>query len=201
MQQHNAHFSDDILASILNEPIKGNCYFWSAPDQPFVLPARILNFDSVGTDIPDVQHLLSSLDIRAGRFQGEERQAESKLAEIVYRTVTSTKAEGGIEFYRLSEYPSEEKMIACYRPRLSAQVAEKLDSDARKKFCTLNDTYVEDQYLEKALKGSGIVDGIQKVRATRDSDNKSGEFYLIPYAVFDKEPEISGSLVQIDKMD
>lgn len=199
LQQHNAHFSDDILASILNEPIKGNCYFWSAPDQPFVLPARILNFDNVGTGIPDTQHLMSSLDIRAGRFQGEERQAESKLAEIVYRTVTSTKAEGGIEFYRLSGYPNEEEMVACYRPRLSAQVAEKLDSDARKRFCPLNDTYVEDKYLEKALKVS--LDSFQKVKATRDSDNKSGEFYLIPYTVFDRDPEISGSLVQIHKID
>lgn len=44
LQRANAHFSADILANILNEPIKGNAYFWSAPDQPFVLPVRITNF-------------------------------------------------------------------------------------------------------------------------------------------------------------
>lgn len=44
LQQANAHFSNDILANILNEPIKGNAYFWSAPDQPFVLPVKIINF-------------------------------------------------------------------------------------------------------------------------------------------------------------
>lgn len=44
LQRANAHFSTDILANILNEPIKGNAYFWSAPDQPFVLPVRITNF-------------------------------------------------------------------------------------------------------------------------------------------------------------
>ena len=37
-------FPTDILANILNEPIKGNAYFWSAPDQPFILPVRITNF-------------------------------------------------------------------------------------------------------------------------------------------------------------
>jgi hypothetical protein len=44
LQRANAHFSNDILANILNEPIKGNAYFWSAPDQPFILPVRITNF-------------------------------------------------------------------------------------------------------------------------------------------------------------
>ena len=45
LQRANAHFSNDILANILNEPIKGNAYFWSAPDQPFILPVRITDFN------------------------------------------------------------------------------------------------------------------------------------------------------------
>jgi hypothetical protein len=44
LQKVNAHFSDDILSAILNEPIKGNAYIWSAPDQPFVIGAKIVNF-------------------------------------------------------------------------------------------------------------------------------------------------------------
>jgi len=44
LQKVNAHFSDDILSAILNEPIKGNVYFWSAPDQPFVLGAKVEDF-------------------------------------------------------------------------------------------------------------------------------------------------------------
>jgi hypothetical protein len=45
LQFSNAHYSNDLLASILNEPIKGNAYFWSAPDQPFVMSAKITNFE------------------------------------------------------------------------------------------------------------------------------------------------------------
>ena len=47
LRRHNAYFSDDILEFIRGEPIPGNCYFWSAPSQPFVLPARVFNFESV----------------------------------------------------------------------------------------------------------------------------------------------------------
>ncbi len=41
----NAHFSEDVLTSLLNEPIPGNAYFWSAPYQPFVLPLKVVNFE------------------------------------------------------------------------------------------------------------------------------------------------------------
>jgi len=47
LNRHNAYFSEDILSFIRNEPIRGNCFFWSAPDQPFVLPARVADFVSV----------------------------------------------------------------------------------------------------------------------------------------------------------
>ncbi|MFQ5911236.1 MAG: ATP-binding protein, partial [Thermoplasmata archaeon] len=45
LRKANAHFSDDVLTMILNEPIPGNAYVWSAPYQPFVLPVRVENFE------------------------------------------------------------------------------------------------------------------------------------------------------------
>lgn len=45
--RHNAHFSDDVLSHIIAEPIPGNCYMWSAPRQPFVLPVRVRNFSEL----------------------------------------------------------------------------------------------------------------------------------------------------------
>jgi hypothetical protein len=47
LKKHNAYFSDEILGFIRGEPIPGNCYFWSAPNQPFVLPARVCNFEGI----------------------------------------------------------------------------------------------------------------------------------------------------------
>lgn len=45
LQRVNAHFSRDVLTQLLNEPIRGNAYFWSAPHQPFVISARIDSFE------------------------------------------------------------------------------------------------------------------------------------------------------------
>lgn len=46
LQRVNGHFSRDVLMHLMNEPIRGNAYFWSAPHQPFVLAARIASFDA-----------------------------------------------------------------------------------------------------------------------------------------------------------
>lgn len=42
--KYNSHYSSDILAHLIAEPIPGNCYMWSAPHQPFVLPIRLRDF-------------------------------------------------------------------------------------------------------------------------------------------------------------
>jgi uncharacterized protein len=47
LQRHNAHYTDEILNYLRAEPIIGNCYFWSAPNQPFVLPVRVCDFETV----------------------------------------------------------------------------------------------------------------------------------------------------------
>lgn len=45
--KYNSHFSDDVLAHLIGEPIPGNCFMWSAPHQPFVLPVRVRNFEDL----------------------------------------------------------------------------------------------------------------------------------------------------------
>jgi len=50
LQRNNAHFSDDILSYILNEPIEGNAYFWSAPSQPYVISANLFSFEKYAED-------------------------------------------------------------------------------------------------------------------------------------------------------
>ncbi len=52
LKRVNAHYSDDVLSQLLNEPIRGNAYYWSAPDQPFVLSARIHSFDDYVAELP-----------------------------------------------------------------------------------------------------------------------------------------------------
>ena len=46
LKRHNAYYTDEILNYLRAEPIVGNCYFWSAPSQPFVLPVLVENFET-----------------------------------------------------------------------------------------------------------------------------------------------------------
>lgn len=46
LKKANAHFSDDLLSTLLNEPIVGNGVFWSsAGGQSYPIPIRILSFE------------------------------------------------------------------------------------------------------------------------------------------------------------
>lgn len=48
VKKANAHFSDDILSSLLNEPIVGQGVFWSsAGGTPYPIPLRVLSFENM----------------------------------------------------------------------------------------------------------------------------------------------------------
>ncbi len=48
LKKANAHFSDDILSSLLNEPIPGNCVFWgSVRGKTYPLSIRVMSFESL----------------------------------------------------------------------------------------------------------------------------------------------------------
>ncbi|OPX65780.1 MAG: AAA-like domain protein [Methanomassiliicoccales archaeon PtaB.Bin215] len=48
LKKANAHFSDDILSTLLNEPIIGNGIFWSsAMGRSYPIPVRVLSFEKL----------------------------------------------------------------------------------------------------------------------------------------------------------
>lgn len=48
VKKANAHFSEDLLSSLLNEPIKGQGLFWSSVGSaPFPIPLRVFSFESL----------------------------------------------------------------------------------------------------------------------------------------------------------
>jgi hypothetical protein len=73
LQRHNAHYTDDILGFIRNEPIPGNCYFWSAPNQPYVLPVRVASFESIARrkeTRPGVEPKIEPDEVEVSEFIG-----------------------------------------------------------------------------------------------------------------------------------
>jgi hypothetical protein len=90
----NAHFSDDLLASLLNEPLPGNGVFWSSvagataeAGNAYPIPLRVLSFEAAHTardlegdaNAPDTyaSRLASARD--AGLRQATERARASKV--------------------------------------------------------------------------------------------------------------------------
>lgn len=57
VKKANAHFSDDILSSLLNEPIVGQGVFWSSvQSKPYPVPLRVMSFEKlVATRDPEYQ--------------------------------------------------------------------------------------------------------------------------------------------------
>ena len=50
VKRANAHFSDDLLSSLLNEPIPGHCVAWSsASGKAYPIPLRVLSFEQTYT--------------------------------------------------------------------------------------------------------------------------------------------------------
>jgi hypothetical protein len=75
----NAHFAEDVLTYLLNEPIKGNAYFWSAPYQPYVLNVQIDQFENGVVRLTDDQkaQILAKGD---SAFATEEYAVKEKAA-------------------------------------------------------------------------------------------------------------------------
>ena len=183
LQHHNAHFSDDILAGVMNEPIAGNCYFWSAPYQPFVLPVRISDFSQTATDMPtDPAVLNAPAGVRAEKLDTEAAAAAEALQTAVSEAI-SPAAGRGVKFYQLPETARSQHpgSVACYRPELAAVAANYLPDGLHAKFANRGrggTWYVSDQSLSEALTGLGISDGLQTVRAVRD--DKLGDYCILP---------------------
>jgi len=48
LKKANAHFSDDILSSLLNEPIPGHCVFWSSVQgKTYPISVRVMSFEKL----------------------------------------------------------------------------------------------------------------------------------------------------------
>jgi hypothetical protein len=97
LKRANAHFSDDLLATLLNEPLVGHGVFWSsAPGtdrsaRPYPLPVRVLSFEAEHREPRDPSYSLGPVDCYAARLRGRFRGA---LAAAASAAVTPA---GGVD--------------------------------------------------------------------------------------------------------
>jgi hypothetical protein len=121
LKRHNAYFSDEILEFIRSEPIPGNCYFWSAPSQPFVLPARVCNFESVCQRISEPASITEPA-----------RPNPKHLSDLTAKAVKEALvSDSGVWLYSVSAFQGrkEDGLIAVSRDYLRLAVHTKITSD------------------------------------------------------------------------
>ncbi len=79
--KYNAHYSDDILAHLIGEPISGNCFMWSAPHQPFVLPVRVRDFEQLYKGNVKTDASISPVETPAQKIEKDVSERVEVLAE------------------------------------------------------------------------------------------------------------------------
>ena len=86
LKRANAHFSDDLLATLLNEPLIGHGLFWSsAPGadrsaRPYPLPVRVLSFEAEHGQRLDPAYSGEPVDCYAAGLRDQFRAALSAAA-------------------------------------------------------------------------------------------------------------------------
>jgi hypothetical protein len=99
LKRANAHFSDDLLATLLNEPLVGHGVFWSsAPGtdrsaRPYPLPVRVLSFEAEHREPRDPSYSLGPVDCYAARLRGRFRGALAAAASAAATPAAGVDAE------------------------------------------------------------------------------------------------------------
>lgn len=108
----NAHFTSEIRGFIRDEPVRGNCYFWSAPDQPYVVSVRVDNYE---------EHAVVAEP--APRPVTPTSSYEQRLTHALVRTLA---IEPRVYLYAVASVDGEavEDVVAAAPAYLAASIAE-----------------------------------------------------------------------------
>jgi hypothetical protein len=81
LKNANAHFSDDLLATLLNEPLVGHGVFWSsAGSAPYPIPIKALSFERSFQAL-DPTYDSPAIDNYASKLAGQYRRAIERAVE------------------------------------------------------------------------------------------------------------------------
>jgi len=178
LQASNAHFSNDILASILNEPIKGNAYYWSAPDQPFVMPAKIESFEEYAQG--KKAELSAIAQTPAEEYDTIWPCVEKIIAESVLNAIESTPSIRIRTVKTVNQKPIDGYYaVDCWNLRYN--LAESLVIDNLIQYCDrIGDSKLalKSEYIEKALRKSSLVTK-KPILYQTNQDGKKTEFYVL----------------------
>jgi DNA helicase HerA-like ATPase len=132
LKKANAHFSDDLLATLLNEPLVGNGIFWSsAPGtdkhaRPYPISVRVLSFDDSYSPVdPNYSESAPNSYAAHTRTAIEERRQEGQAAAA---SLAAAQARGGKDGSRAasSGISSNDKAIAIAHLSTNKEFLERI---------------------------------------------------------------------------
>jgi len=189
LQKYNSFYSRDIILNIINEPIIGNCYMWSAPSQPFVLPVKIHSFENlyrqyiINNENPDCDKPYNNspaADIRKKANESIKIMAE-KFGNILKKNESKIKVSIAVF--------EKEKKIGIYKGKLYYLFKEIMDNDERFK----NGVKKVDDLYKPVLShffscGEEEVEILQAFRFTEGREELS-DYLCVPIDKWDKKTE------------
>lgn len=127
----NAHYSDDLLSSLLNEPIPGHGVFWSSVGgRPFPIPFRAMLFEGLYKTV-DPTYSAPAVDTFASRLRakllGEVQQAVAASGNVA----TADSSGGDSETDRSTQaldFLTLSRQVALSKVRADADLVKSLES-------------------------------------------------------------------------
>lgn len=171
----NAHFSDDLLSSLLNEPIPGQGLMWSSvASSPYPIPFRVASFEKRYQPV-DPDYFKPGIETYASKLKASSQSLIRKAVETV-QSVGELFADAGAQ-----QMPSTEDEPQFAPP---SQGVDVMDIIRRQAVAALK----ADKGVMEKLTSDGMPWGGLKAFFVKnlppDIDDRDGEAYrLCPYAL------------------
>ena len=171
VRKANAHFSEDLLSALLNEPIQGHGVFWSsAGGRPYPVPVRALSFEH-STDLQDKAYSKPAVDCYASKLRAEFAKtleaAEAAQPEVPEQVVGAQLefAEGGDS---VDEAPVD--AMALYRQQAVAALAK-------------DKSFLQKLRADKGVPWMAVIVALEDKLPTQLQDRHKIAYDLVPSAL------------------
>ncbi len=170
LKRANAHFSDDLLSSLLNEPLPGHGIFWSSSGAtPYPIPLRALSFEASFRPA-DPQYDRQAIDCYASRLKSQLTGALNEAVAAsggkpvtVAETVDATETYKYAAIRKLAQDADFQDQLrgehgipwGSVQAKLADYLSEAISPDREERFQWIYEQGLVKQALDKILGESG----------------------------------------------
>ncbi len=186
----NSHFSDDLLSSLLNEPLAGNGVFWSSVSgdldkagNAYPIPLRVLSFEEAHS-VKDPDRTGAAVDVYASILA---RKSEERIEEIL-----RSKLLAGLGTTEEADHKTTAERHSARGPQTSDEprdVEGELDRDELYRQAAIEHLRVDEEVKSWLAKGKsipwpGVKEALKRgVPADSVPDLDRWAFELVPVAL------------------